>query len=788
MCDKTNSHKKKWKVMKTSKQNNDVLHQNKTDHSSDNLDIGRNINIPYYGWRLFFPDSEYKSNSDITKQIEAIEAFIERHQELSLLFTMANLEAGMSFDIDICNLYEDNEFMKQWPNFKHEIHENPINTLNCMKLSIHQKILKTVPEENLQYVLNSISNLPTVKLSILNYLPIICLRDLKLNYYERLISTRGCVIRVGRIKHLIQWMVFVCSKCHLQKLVKQSQEIYTLPKKCDICGISKFYPVLDSPFVKSILFQIIRIQEPLDDEQENKGRVPKILDVELMDNLVNICMPGDDITLTGIIKIQGVEDTTKIQVGTPFSLYMKAITVINNKRKYENKSSMSNEIFLKNYLAIQNIYKEQNIFALLVHSLCPSIYGHEIVKAGLILSLFGGNVKRAQLRDGIHILLIGDPGLGKSQMLQACARISTKEPGALVLADQGCCCIDEFDKMCSQHQALLESMEQQTITVAKSGIISSFPARTSILAAANPIGGQYDKSKTVTENLNINQPILSRFDLIFLLLDKPDKHFDSLLCKHIMTVHTNSHKNFNQEVIESSTNDCSLRKKLMLPLSTEVIPQSILRTYISYARQYVKPKLSAKAAAVLQKYYLELRSKHKQFGCIPIFNRQLEAMIRLTEARAKLELRIEATESDASDVIDILRYTMTDILEDSITSRLNSDSKLTNKKIKTFIKILEEKVNVDKKQTFSTKELKTFATCKGILINDFAVLISRLNEEGNHVNGMSRFVHLWYIALQKYHLVFSLVDLSNRVRVSIFAPAYGTDVNVLKEMVYRIDA
>ncbi|EFN64021.1 DNA replication licensing factor MCM8 [Camponotus floridanus] len=505
-------------------------------------------------------------------------------------------------------------------------------------------------------------------------------------------------------------MVFGCSKCHLQKLIKQSQEIYTLPKKCDTCGTSKFYPVLDSPFVKSILFQIIRIQEPLNDEQiENKGKVPKVLDVELMDNLVNICMPGDDITLTGIIKVQGVDDATKIQVGTPFSLYMKAITVINNKRKCQNKSSMNNEISLKNYLAIQNIYKEPNIFALLVHSLCPSIYGHEMIKAGLILSLFGGNIKRAQLRDGIHILLIGDPGLGKSQMLQACARISTKgvyicgnsstssgltvtltketgsndfalEPGALVLADQGCCCIDEFDKICSQHQALLESMEQQSVTVAKSGIISSFPARTSILAAANPIGGQYDKSKTITENLNINQPILSRFDLIFLLLDKPDKHFDNLLCKHIMTVHTNSHTNFNQEAIDSSVNDCSLRKKLMLPLSTEIIPQPILRSYISYARQYVKPKLSAKAAAVLQSYYLELRLKNKQFGNIPIFNRQLEAMIRLTEARAKLELRIEATESDALDVIDILRYTMIDTSEDCITSNLNSDGKLTNKK------------------------------------------------------------------------------------------------------------
>ncbi|KYM79352.1 DNA replication licensing factor MCM8 [Atta colombica] len=572
-----------------------ILDQSETNYNSDNLDIGRNAGIPYYGWRLFFSDK-----------------------------------------------------------------------------------------------------------GILNYKPIICLRDLKLNCYElnnkcyfikmvteKLISTRGCVIRVNRIRYLAQWI-------------------------------------------------------------ENKSKVPKILDVELLDDLVNICMPGDDITLTGIIKVLGVDDgTNKVQVGTPFSLYMKAIT---------------------------DIYKKPNLFALLVHSLCPNIYGHEIVKAGLILSLFGGNAKCTQLRDDIHILLVGDPGLGKSQMLQACARISTKgvyicgnsstssgltvtltketgsndfalEPGALVLADQGCCCIDEFDKMCSQHQALLESMEQQSITVAKSGVICSLPARISILAAANPIGGQYDKSKTVNENLHISQPILSRFDLIFLLLDKPNKHFDNLLCKHIMTVHTNSHTNSNEEITKLFFhNECALRKKLMLPLASEIIPQSILRTYISYAREYVKPKLSVEAATVLQNYYLKLRAKKEQFSSIPIFNRQLEAMIRLTEARAKLELRMEAIESDALDVIDILRYAMIDTIEDDhdVMPKLHSDGKLTNRKLKTFIKILEKKVTADKEHIFSVKELEALAVSENILMDNLTVLISKLNEEGILLKirkDMYKFIH-----------------------------------------------
>ncbi|XP_036143630.1 DNA helicase MCM8 isoform X2 [Monomorium pharaonis] len=689
MSDKSNFYKKRRKTNKINEKCNEKPYQSETNDYLNNLDIGRNADIPYYGWRLFFSDKEYKVNSPITKKIKVMEDFIERHEAFSSLFTMANFEAGLFFDIDICELYNDDEFIEQWPNFRDELYENPTNTLNCIKLSIHQKILETVPNEKLQYVLNSISNLPALKLGILNYEPIISLRDLKLNCYGKLISTRGCVIRVGRVRYLAEWIVFACSKCHLQKLIKQWQETYTLPKKCDVCGVSKFYPVLDSSYTKTVLCQIIRIQEPLNDEQENKGSVPKVLDVELLDDLVNICMPGDNITLTGVIKVQGIDDdTTKIQVGTPFSLYMKAITVINNKHRYQNKSSMNTEISLKNYLAIQDIYNKPNLFALLVHSLCPNIYGHEIVKAGLILSLFGGNAKHAQLRDDIHILLVGDPGLGKSQMLQACARISTKgvyicgnsstssgltvtltketgsndfalEPGALVLADQGCCCIDEFDKMCSQHQ-----------------------------------------------------------------------HFDNLLCKHIMTVHSNLHANSNEEVTVFH-NECPLRKKLMLPLSTEIIPQNILRTYISYAREYVKPKLSTEAATVLQNYYLELRSKNEQFGNIPIFNRQLEAMIRLTEARAKLELRMEATESDALDVTNILRYAMIDTIEDSnLTPKLCSDGKLTNRKIKMFMKILEKKVSADKEQIFSVKNLEALATSEAIAISDFNALISKLNEEG----------------------------------------------------------
>ncbi|XP_043490015.1 DNA helicase MCM8-like isoform X2 [Polistes fuscatus] len=684
--------------------------------SKDNasLYIHESSNIPYYGWTLYFDEQEYKNSSNTIKKVEAVKQFLKSYLKLSLFLTLENLEAGMIFHIDYNDLCDDEKFLNEWSNFKSDIQEKSIYTINCIKLAIHQNILNTMSKEDLESSVNSINLLPAVKVRILNYAETICLRDIKVNSYGKLINTKGCVVRVGRAKQLAQWFAFVCAKCGLEKMEKQSEGFYTMPKKCIICGVSTFQPVLNSPHVKTISFQMIRIQEIFNNEQETKGRMPRILDVKIFDDLVDTCMPGDDLLLTGIVK---------------------------------------------------EVYEMPNVFSLLVHSLCPSIYGHEMIKAGLVLSLFGGNAKRKSLRDHIHVLIVGDPGLGKSQMLQACSRVAVKgvyicgnsstssgltvtltkengtndfalEPGALVLADRGCCCIDEFDKMSVQHQALLESMEQQSVTVAKSGILCSLPSRTSVLAAANHIGGRYDKSKTVLQNLNISQPLLSRFDLIFLLLDNPDKHRDHLICKHIMS----SHINLNNKTEKTSSDDQSnqsiqlndsLKEKLMFSSiePKDIIPQIILKKYISYARQYVHPKLTVKAAEVLKKYYLELRLRNAELGGTPIYNRQLEAMIRLTEARAKLELRVEATELDALEVVKILEYTMMNILENP-TLKIPLGNKLTGGKVKIFIKLLENEIKLNRQRLFSVTELNEIAVKGGVNVHDFTLFLSKLNEQG----------------------------------------------------------
>lgn len=342
---------------------------------------------------------------------------------------------------------------------------------------------------------------------------------------------------------------------------------------------------------------------------------------------------------------------------------------------------------------IQRIAGSKNAFKLLVDSLCPDIIGHELIKAGLLLGLFRGR-ENLTARSNPHILIVGDPGLGKSQMLSAVAAVAPRsvfvgantstaagltatlhqeggpgeyalEAGALVLADQGCCCIDEFDKM-TEHRVLLDVMEQQVVNVAKAGVVCSLPARTSILAAANPVGGHYNHEKTINQNIKLDEALLSRFDLIFVLLDRPDQEIDRYLSEQILSKISASKpsngsfskaKNLSTQM--TSTSDSMHQSSFLRNLTNkkgnreELIPPQMLRKYISYAQRFVSPKLSEEATRVLKEFYLSCRHGNSS-DALPITTRQLESAVRLSEARAKAELRSTVTKEDAEDIIAIM--------------------------------------------------------------------------------------------------------------------------------------
>lgn len=423
-----------------------------------------------------------------------------------------------------------------------------------------------------------------------------------------------------------------------------------------------------------------------------------------------------------------------------------------------------------------------DVFRQLLHSVCPSIYGHELVKGGITLALFGGVRKysmdqnKVPVRGDIHVIVVGDPGMGKSQLLQAAASVSPRgiyvcgnattnagltvavvkdamtsdyafEAGAMVLADRGLCCIDEFDKMSAEHQALLEAMEQQCVSVAKAGLVASLSARTSVLAAANPAGGHYDRAKTVNENLKMNAALLSRFDLVFILLDKPDELLDKQLSEHIMSLHAGIGQNSPttkrlcaapQDVrsLDLNTRAGSLIARLRLdPLKDSdfvPLPSALVRKYIAYARTYVFPRMTRPAADILKKFYLKLRDRNTSADGTPITARQLESLVRLAEARARVDLREDITEQDAVDVVEIMKESLYDkyVDEHGFVDFARSGGMSQQKEAKRFLSALNKQSELQQKDCFTISEIYGLADRISLRVPDMDTFVDSLNSVG----------------------------------------------------------
>ncbi|KAJ8894051.1 hypothetical protein PR048_006661 [Dryococelus australis] len=733
----------------------------------------------YHGWKMYFPQEAYREGSSTVHKVQTVEKFIAANKKL---YSHKDIEERKSFTINIKTVISDIDFTALWPNFLEELTETPDYTLSCMGLAMHQYV-RTALEDHVRLQLQGTDsesdrippvNLPMVRAHPTNFEPVTQLKNLKASYYGKLASVRGTIIRVGNVKLLCTWMAFHCTSCLSLQCVKQPEGIFTQPTACigENCKNRIFVPLHSSEYTQTVNWQSIRLQELVGDDNREGGRIPRTIECELLEDLLDSCVPGDIVTVTGIVKVRNNEDTTNKKAPSMFLMYIEAVSVMNSKNHsvagYSSGAGI--EFNIKDYYAIQQIHAEPRLFWLLVNSLCPTIYGHEMVKAGLLLALFGGSVREDGSRADIHVLVVGDPGLGKSQMLQACASVAPRgvyvcgntstasgltvtlsregggnyalEAGALVLADQGCCCIDEFDKMTSQHAALLEAMEQQSISIAKAGVVCSLPARTSVLAAANPTGGHYDQRKTVSENLRLGSALLSRFDLVFILLDKPNERLDSLLSEHVMALHAGlKMKAVGSCSIstrsELEAQDCLLKDRLRLHPEDKIdpVPHQLLRKYVGYARKYVRPRLTPAAANVLQTFYLELRRQHQSGDGTPITTRQLESLVRLTEARAKLELREDVTERDALDVVEVMRHSLVDTLSDEF-GRLDfqrsqhGSGNSSRGQAKRFVTFLQQHADALSRSVFSVEELKEVAQVANIHVQDFFGFLSTLNVQG----------------------------------------------------------
>ncbi|XP_071453404.1 DNA helicase MCM8 [Hetaerina americana] len=745
---------------------------------------------PYRGWKLYFPQENFKEKSTTLDKIKAVENFIKKH---SKLYPPVEIEERRAFSVDFKKLVADEEFMKNWPGFENDLCDMPEHSLSCLGIAMHQIVSTAMDDEFLANLPDaekdsfSPLDIPIIRARVLNYEPVILLKNLKTNYYGKLVSIRGTIIRAGNIKLLCDWLAFECSNCQKVQCVRQPEGVFTQPHKCitNACRSKTFSPQRSSPLTQTVNWQSVRLQEILGDDQREGGRVPRTVECELTEDLVDSCVPGDVVTISGVVKVRNTAENVKKNAPSMYFIYIEGISIQNSKSctLAGRTSGAGIEFNVKDYYAIQEIHSQPKLFRLLVASLCPAIYSHEMVKAGLLLGLFGGSHSNSLIaassngsldsRSDPHILVVGDPGLGKSQMLQACASVAPRgvyvcgntstasgltvtltresgsdyalEAGALVLADQGICCIDEFDKMSSQHQALLEAMEQQCISVAKAGVLCTLPARTSILAAANPVGGHYNRGKTVSENLKLASPLLSRFDLVFILMDQPNEHLDNLLSEHVMALHSGLKKNVQglckalgeegNESLLDLDRPFSERLKVNPGESLDVIPHQLLRKYIAYARKYVYPKVSPQAGEVLRRFYLQLREKHQGPDSTPVTTRQLESLIRLSEARAKAELREDVTERDALDVVEIMRCSLVDTFADEFGSldfsRSQNGSGMSSKnQVKKFIAALQRLAEMQSRSVFTIAEMKQVVKTCGIQVSDFFSFLTSLNTQG----------------------------------------------------------
>merc|ERR1719427_503530 len=349
------------------------------------------------------------------------------------------------------------------------------------------------------------------------------------------------------------------------------------------------------------------------------GRLPRSKDVILTADLCDLCKPGDEVEITGVYSNQYDSSLNKANGFPVFS------TVIIANHVYKNdERSQADRMTDEDRKLIHQLAKDETIGERIIASIAPSVYGHDNIKRALALSLFGGVTKnpgdKHKLRGDINVLLCGDPGTAKSQFLKYIQNIApravfstgqgasavgltayvnrstngewTLEAGALVLADKGVCLIDEFDKMNDKDRVSIhEAMEQQSISISKAGIVTTLQARCAVMAAANPIGGRYDPSMTFSENVDLTEPILSRFDILCVVRDTVDPVADEHLARFVVASHMKNHPRATQADIDNMKRTEEALAGSSNLAGVEKIPQELLKKYIIYAREKIHPKL-----------------------------------------------------------------------------------------------------------------------------------------------------------------------------------------------------
>lgn len=595
---------------------------------------------------------------NVIDQIKRFQEFIDSGYYSSLL---DNARKGLRFLlIDFADL------SKYDPDLAGELLQMPEETIKAIEKSVEQFDIDGLSNFKVRFY-----NLPQSQR--------IMIRDIRSKHINKLFFVEGIIKRKSDVRPQVTSARFECPVCGNIMNVLQIEGTFREPTRCG-CGRKGKFVMLDKEMVDA---QGIVIEEA--HENLEGGEQPKRINVLLTDDLVSPLSekrtsPGSKVEVIGIVKEVPIISRSGAK-STKLDLMVDANYVQPTEDTfYEVEISEEEE---KEIIGIANDPKG---YDKLVNSMAPSIYGYEKIKEALLLQLMGG-VRKVRMdkivsRGDIHVLLVGDPGAGKSAMLKRVTQLAPKgryvsgkgvsgagitaavvrdeflngwalEAGAMVLSSDGLVCVDELDKMSSEDRAAMhEALENQTVSISKANIQATLIARTTVLAAANPKFGRFDPYGIIADQIDLPPTLINRFDLIFPIKDLPEDIRDERMARHILTLHQ-----------RPDVNEPEIRTEL-------------LRKFVAYARQRIVPKLTDGALEEIKEFYLRMRKSGGGEGgikTIPISARQLEALVRLSEASAKSRLDDRVTRKDAKKAIELLDYCLMQVGFDKETGKIDID-------------------------------------------------------------------------------------------------------------------